>query len=55
MHLGYLAASGKKTAKGGPGNAEALFMISVYGLENIEARLGSAPEGYPTVNLRVKE
>jgi hypothetical protein len=55
IHLGYLAASGKKTAKGGPGTVEALFMASVYGLENLEARLGSAPEGYPVVIIRVKE
>jgi hypothetical protein len=30
-------------------------MASVYGLENLEARLGSAPEGYPVVIIRVKE
>lgn len=55
LQLGYLAATGKKTAMGGPGNVEALNLISVHGLENIEAKLASAPEGHPVVTLVVKE
>lgn len=55
LHLGYLAASGKKTAQGGPGNVEALLLISNYGLDNLTTELGSAPEGYPTVNISLKE
>lgn len=53
--LGYLAASGAKTAHGGPGNMEALILISNYGLENLECTLGSAPEGHPTIKIQVKE
>lgn len=55
LKLGYLAASGAKTAKGGPGNMEALLMISTFGMENLEITLHNAPEGYPTVKIQVKE
>lgn len=55
FQLGYLAASGAKTAKGGPGNGEFLLLASSIGQDNLEARLGNAPEGYPVVNIQVKE
>jgi hypothetical protein len=55
LHLGYLAATGMKTAKGGPGNTGALMLASVHGIENLIATLGSAPEGYPVVTISVKE
>lgn len=55
LFIGYLAATGKKTAKGGSGNVEALLMLSAYGIDGIEAKLASAPEGYPTVLMQVKE
>jgi hypothetical protein len=54
LQLGYLAATGMKTARGGPGNTNALMLISVNGLETIQATLGSAPEGYPVVTISVK-
>lgn len=56
FHLGYLAASGGKPAKGGPGNAEALLMASAYnGFEALQATLGSAPEGYAVVNIEARD
>lgn len=52
FHLGYLATSGRKTAQGGPGNVEALLVMSAY---DITAKLGSAPAGYPTVEISYEE
>ena len=46
--LGYLAATGGKPARGGPGNTNALMMMSVG---ECRSTLGSAPEGYPVVNI----
>lgn len=47
--LGYVAATGGKPARGGPGNVEALLLMSAH--EHFYAKLGAAPEGYPTVEL----
>lgn len=47
--LGYLAATGGKPARGGPGNIEALLRMSAP--ESYRAVLGAAPEGYPTVTI----
>lgn len=55
FQLGYLAATGKKTAMGGPGNVEALALASQFGLENLVAKLGSSLEGAPVVIITVKE
>lgn len=46
--LGYLAATGGKPARGGPGNKEALDFMSGG---PIIARTSAAPEGHPTVVL----
>jgi len=54
--LGYLATSGKKTARGGAGNIEVLLMCSNapqassdIHLDGISARLDVAPEGHHIV------
>lgn len=52
VHLGYLAATGNKTAKGGPGNIEALQVIECY---EYDATLDVALEGYPTVKITAKQ
>ena len=52
VHLGYLAATGNKTAKGGPGNIEALQVIECY---EYDATLDLALEGYPTVKITAKQ
>jgi len=51
MMLGYLAASGKKTAKGGLGNAEALMLASTleWGLMELKCTLSADMDGAPTV------
>lgn len=50
--LGYLAATGGKPARGGPGNVEALkFMQHIGNKEVFFGKLGAAPEGYPVVIL----
>lgn len=52
FHLGYLAATGGKPARGGPGNTNALMLMSVG---EYRAILGSAPEGYPVVNITAEQ
>lgn len=48
FHLGYLAATGAKTTRGGPGNTQALMLMSNGPVRSI---LGNAPEGYATVEI----
>lgn len=50
--IGYLAATGGKPARGGPGNVEALMMMS---RAEVVAHLGAAPEGYPTVVINFRD
>lgn len=47
--VGYLAATGGKPARGGPGNVEALLLMS--GEASYTAKLGAAPQGHPTVEI----
>lgn len=57
FHLGYLAATGGKPARGGPGNTNYLLLLSTLEAEGNPkpvATLGSAPEGYPVVAVEVQ-
>ena len=56
--LGYIAGSGKKTARGGPGNVEVLLLCSnvpqAYSdlmLDGVQVKLGVAREGYHTADV----
>ena len=57
MHLGYIARTGNKTTKGGPGNREVLDMADSipWGLLGLDAKLGLAMEGWPTVVIGYKD
>jgi hypothetical protein len=57
FHLGYIARSGQKTARGGPGNAEVLLLASTQsdGMLALDAKLGLAIEGHPVVNISLKD
>lgn len=51
LKLGYLAATGKATAKGSPGNQGARLLASTMdnGFNGLEATLSAAPDGSPQV------
>lgn len=49
LQLGYLAATGGKPAQGGPGNVEALLIMSGG---KYQARLSALPDGRPSVEIQ---
>ena len=55
LHLGYIARSGGKPAKGLPGNAEVLDLAAEHGWQALNTTLGSALEGFPVVVIEAKE
>jgi hypothetical protein len=56
FHLGYIARSGQKAARGGPGNAEACDMASRSGksFAGLTAVLGRATDGWPVAIIQPK-
>lgn len=57
LQLGYLAATGGKPAQGGPGNVEALLMMSALemdaetALPPFQGKLSCLPDGRPSVEI----
>lgn len=56
LMLGYLAASGKPTARGGPGNVQAIDMASKndWGFIGLQATLTALADGSPAVVIEEK-
>jgi chemotaxis response regulator CheB len=55
LHLGYVAASGKPTARGGPGNVEVLMLASAKGgLQSLQSKLSAFPDGSPAVVIEAE-
>ena len=57
VHLGYLARSGAKTARGGPGNKEALKLANAngWGFLGLKPTLGADMDGAPIVVIDFHE